>query len=417
MKSLRFFMLCVVAGVITAAAVLPGARRAAIAQGSRAPNDASFTYSFPVLVEGLDDPIFLTHAKDDRLFVAERRGVIRIIKDGALLPAPFLDINDLVNSENYVEEGLLGLAFEPNYSTTKRFYVYYTNGAGNQVIARYTADGDTANESSAQVVMTIAHPGNQNHNGGWIGFGPDNYLYVGVGDGGGGGDPFCAGEDPSDLRGKILRINVIGQNTYQSPADNLFGVTQVTQRPEVWAVGLRNPWRMSFDRETGDIWIGDVGQNLYEEVSYLAAGAAAGSNFGWSRFEGKQAFSSGCANQSGKTAIQPVFDYGHNGSGGSSVTGGYVYRGSQFPGLRGFYFFGDIGSQRLWATYRNASNAFQTVVISNNSGTAPSSFGEDVNGELYIVNFNQGKIHRLTVNDTLQVPLTNKLFVPLIRKR
>jgi glucose/arabinose dehydrogenase len=406
--------------MISAGAMLPGARNSAFAQGVRAPNDPSLSYSFPLLVEGLDEPIFVTHAKDDRLFIAERRGVIRIFKDGALVGTPFLDISDVVYSEGYVEEGLLGLAFEPDYATTNRFYVYYTNSAGNQVLARYSANGDVADKSSARPVLTIPHPGNSNHNGGWIAFGPDSNLYVSVGDGGGGGDPFCAGEDPSDLRGKMLRLNVIGQTTYQSPASNIFSGSQVTQKPEVWAVGLRNAWRNSFDRETGDLWIGDVGQNLYEEISFLAAGAASGANFGWSRFEGKQAFSSGCPNLSGKTAIAPVFDYGHNSNGGSSVTGGYVYRGSKFPGLRGYYFFGDIGSQRLWATYRNGSNAFQTVVIANNSGTNPSSFGEDQNGELYIVNFGGGKIHKLEVVDTQQIPfdqLTQKVFIPSIRKR
>ncbi len=393
----------------------------AVAQSGRAPNDASFTYSFPTLVSGLNNPIFLTHANDDRLFVAERGGVIKIIRNGAVSPTPFLNISARVLSENYVEEGLLGLAFEPDFATTSRFYVYYTNSAGNQVLSRFTANGDVADPNSETIILPVSHPGNQNHNGGWIAFGPGSFLYVAIGDGGGGGDPDCTGEDPSQLRGKILRIKVIGEATYTSPPENLFGVTAVTQRPEVWAIGLRNPWRNSFDRDTGDLWIGDVGQGALEEISLMPAGTAAGANFGWSRYEGASTYSSGCTNKSGKVALGPVFDYPHAPTGGSSVTGGYVYRGTQTPGAQGFYYFADYSSRRMWATYRDTATTRKTVVVSNNIGVSPSSFGEGPDGELYVVDFG-GSIRRLQIADnsvqpTPSGPLDKKVLLPAIVKK
>jgi glucose/arabinose dehydrogenase len=181
---------------------------------------------------------------------------------------------------------------------------------------------------------------------------------------------------------------------------------------------LRNPWRSSFDRETGDLWIADVGQNAWEEVNHLPANSAAGANFGWSRFEGKQAFSSRCANNTGQTARPPVFDYSHDANGGTSVTGGYVYRGSAHPAIRGAYFFADIGSRRMWATYRDTATTFKTVVIKNDIGFGPSSFGEDQSGELYLCDFNGGAINRLNVQDSLPtIPLPNKTYLPAVRKR
>ncbi len=373
-----------------------------------APNDARLAHRFAVLASGFASPVFVTHARDERLFVVEQGGLIKIIKNGRVLAQPFLDISTI--SQCCTEEGLLGLAFEPEYATTRRFYVYYTDNNGDQVIARYLSDGaDDADEQSAVIVLTIPHPNNGNHNGGWIGFGPDGLLYAGVGDGGGGGDPDCTGEDPAELRGKILRLDVVGQATYTSPPSNIFMPSPSQQRPEVFAAGLRNPWRNSFDRTTGDLWIGDVGQGAWEEIDRLPAGSAAGANFGWSRFEGTHAYSNNCSNRTGKTETAPIFDYPHGSAGGNSVTGGYVYRGSRFPEIAGNYYFADFSTRRLWATFRSApSSPYQTVVVANDLGFTPSSFGEDTNGELLVVDYD-GAVRRLIVlNRATLLPFTRK---------
>lgn len=386
--------------------------QAGIGGGTLAPNDPQLRYAFPVIAAGFTQPVFVTHAGDARLFVVEQGGVIKIIKNGQTLTAPFLDITTRVRC--CTEEGLLGLAFEPGYASTRRFYVYYTNNDGDQVIARYASNGgDSADPASEQILMTIPHPSNSNHNGGWLGFGPDQLLYASVGDGGGGGDPDCTGEDPLDWRGKILRIDVIGKPGYTSPVSNTFMPTAQDQLPEIWAVGLRNAWRNSFDRQTGELWIGDVGQNNREEVNVLAAGA--GANFGWSRFEGTATYSNSCTNRTGLTERGPVFDYGHNGAGGSSVTGGYVYRGVQFPSLRGNYYVADFISQRLWSIYKpTPSAAHTTTEVMAAVGFNPSSFGEDVNGELYVVDYG-GSVRRLFVwGDPLATYYP--AFLPILRR-
>lgn len=379
-----------------------------------APNAPQLRYTFPVVATGFTQPVFVTHAGDARLFVLEQPGVIKIIKNGQVLAAPFLDISARVRC--CTEEGLLGLAFEPDYASTRRFYVYYTNSNGDQIIARYLSNGgDSANPNSERILMTIPHPNNGNHNGGWLGFGPDNLLYASIGDGGGGGDPDCTGEDPLDWRGKILRIDVIGKTSYTSPPNNIFMPTAQDQLPEIWAVGLRNAWRNSFDRESGELWLGDVGEGNREEVNVLAAGASAGANFGWSRFEGTAQFGDRCSNRSGQTERSPVFDYGHNGAGGSSVTGGYVYRGAQFPSIRGSYYVADFASQRMWSIYKpSPSAAFTAVKILDSIGFSPSSFGEDANGELYLVDYG-GSVRRLFVwGDPLATYAA--VFLPILRR-
>jgi hypothetical protein len=242
-------------------------------------------------------------------------------------------------------------------------------------------------------LITIPHNLQTNHNGGWLGFGKDGFLYAGVGDGGGGGDPYCNAQTVGARLGKMLRMNVVGQTSYTSPTTNTFAAGQAA---EVWAIGLRNPWRSSFDRLTGDLYIGDVGQGAREEVNYLPANTAAGTNHGWPQREGNIAYSSGCAN-SGIVQSNPFFDYGH--SLGQSVTGGYVYRGSNYPWLNGFYFFGDFSAGRMWASWHTTPGVFSTVVVKDSTGVNISSFGEDVNGELYVVGYG-GTIYRLT--STLQ---------------
>ncbi len=397
-------------GMVTASQPAAQARDSiALRAPALAPNDARLAHRFAIVASGFASPVFVTHAKDDRLFVVEQGGLIKIIKNGRVLTQPFLDISAI--SQCCTEEGLLGLAFEPDYATTRRFYVYYTDNNGDQVIARYLSDGaDDADEQSAVIVLTIPHPNNGNHNGGWIGFGPDNLLYAGVGDGGGGGDPDCAGENPAELRGKILRLDVVGQATYASPPSNIFMPSASQQRPEVFAAGLRNPWRNSFDRVNGDLWIADVGQSEWEEVNRLPSGSAAGANFGWSRFEGTHAYSNNCSNRTGKTETLPIYDYPHGSAGGNSVTGGYVYRGSRYPEIAGNYYFADFSTRRLWASYRPAqSSPYQTVVVTNDIGFTPSSFGEDANGELLAVDY-EGSVRRLIV-------LNRSTWLPLTRKR
>jgi glucose/arabinose dehydrogenase len=333
---------------------------------------------------GFTQPLFVTHAGDDRLFVVEQPGVIKIIKNGAVLPTPFLNISAQV--ECCGEQGLLGLAFEPNYATTGRFYVYHTvrrNGFTDNLIARYTVSSnpDVANPASRVEVLYIPHhvgsEDNDNHNGGWIGFGPDGFLYAGSGDGGGGGDPFCAAQNPNSLLGKILRINVAGQMTYTLPAG---------QSNPVLHIGLRNPWRASFDRLTGELFIADVGQGAREEISIAPAGAPATVNFGWPQREGAIAYPTSCP-ASPISRTEPIIDYGRGV--GSSITGGHVYRGTAFPLWNGVYFFGDYGSGRVFAATRGAGASFTYAEVLNARFNI-SSFGEDKNGELYVVSYAGG---------------------------
>jgi glucose/arabinose dehydrogenase len=371
------------------------------------PNDPSITYSFePIISSGLTRPIFVTHANDDRLFIMEQGGLIKIWQGGALLPTAFLSLTNIVKTNNsgYSEEGLLGLAFEPNYASTGRFYVYYTNSDGDQNIARYTVSSGNPNVAdplSATILMTIAHPSQGNHNGGWMDFGPDSYLYVAVGDGGGGSDPFCAALNTNDRRGKILRLDVVGQATYTTPATNIFTATQL---PEVWAIGLRNPWRNSFDRQTGDLYVGDVGQGSWEEVTFIPASSASGVNFGWSKREGRNSFSNACPS-SNIAATEPFTDYAHNPNGGYSVTGGYVYRGANYPWLSGNYFFGDYSTGNLWAAWQpGAAGAFSTTKITT-LGFNLSSFGEDSSGEVYLADY-AGHVLRLTSEQAPTITVT-----------
>jgi glucose/arabinose dehydrogenase len=242
-------------------------------------------------------------------------------------------------------------------------------------------------------------------------------LYAGVGDGGGGGDPFCAAQDPNDWRGKILRLNVAGQVTYTIPSGNVF---TTTQKPEVWAIGLRNPWRSSFDRQTGDLYIGDVGQGAREEINFVPAGSNAGLNFGWSQFEGNIAYSDGSSNAgpfdcppSGIAPTTPIADYGRTL--GSAVTGGYVYRGSSYPWLNGVYFYADFGFGNLWAAWKPSPNAPFATAFLQGTGRNISSFGEDVNGELYIASYSDGTIYKLTSTQTI-ANLRPQVYTPLIMK-
>jgi glucose/arabinose dehydrogenase len=302
-----------------------------------------------------------------RLFILEKYGAIRIFKDGLLSPQPFLNIDDRVDDGSN-EMGLLGLAFHPNFEQNGYFYVNYTGDGGHTRISRFTASGDVADPNSEQVLMVIDQPF-PNHNGGAVAFGPDGYLYLGLGDGGAAGDPFKNGQDTSSLLGKILRIDVNNGDPYSIPADNPFG-------NEVWAYGLRNPWRISFDRVTGDLWIGDVGQNQYEEIDYLPSGSPGGANFGWSIMEASYGYD-GVA-QPG--LLLPAAEYSHDF--GCSVTGGYVYRGSM-PEWNGIYLYGDYCSGTVWGLIL-VDGQWQSQVVFE-ADLRITSFGEDESGELYLV--------------------------------
>ena len=335
-------------------------------------------YEWKPLMEGLDRPVDLQSAQDGtgRLFIIEKYGAIRIFKDGQLSPQPFLNIDDRVNDDSN-EMGLLGLAFHPNFEQNGYFYVNYTGDGGNTRISRFTANGDVADPNSEQVLMVIDQPF-PNHNGGAVAFGPDGYLYLGLGDGGAAGDPFKNGQNTETLLGKLLRIDVNNGDPYSIPVDNPFG-------NEVWAYGLRNPWRISFDRATGDLWIGDVGQNQYEEIDYLPAGSPGGANFGWSVMEGLHGYDG----EAQPGLLLPVVEYSHEI--GCSVTGGYVYRGSM-PEWNGVYLYGDYCSGSVSGLIL-VDGQWQSRVLFEAVATI-TSFGQDEAGELYFTSDN-GSIYIL----------------------
>src|SRR5881628_2568281 len=294
----------------------------------------------PVLVaSGLRNPVTIAHAADGsgRLFVVEQAGRIRILRGGQPLARPFLDISGRVNCCG--ERGMLGLAFPPGFADKQRFYVYYTAAKGNLIISRFqvSPDPDLADASSETVILDIDHHEYENHNGGNLAFGPnDGYLYIGTGDGGGGGDSLLSGQNPAKLLGKLLRIDVeSGVSPYSVPETNPF-VGKDNVRPEIWAYGLRNPWRFSFDRSTGDLFIGDVGQDTWEEVNFQQASSPGGENYGWNQMEGNHCFVQKC---SGEGLTMPIAEHSHEE--GCTVIGGYVYRGTRFPGMQGFYIYGD----------------------------------------------------------------------------
>ena len=346
------------------------------------------------VVTGLSFPLYLTAPPSDsnRLFIVEKVGTIQIIKNGTLLGTPFLDISSLVSTGS--EQGLLGLAFDPNYAVNGRFYISYTDTAGDSQIVRYLVSGnpDVAQTTPDRVLLTVDQPFD-NHNGGDILFGPDGYLYIGLGDGGSGGDPLGNGQDLTDLLGSLLRIDVSQNGDYVIPSDNPF-VNQAPARPELWNYGLRNPWRFSFDHQTGDLYIADVGQGAHEEVnvSPAAQGSGKGLNYGWNIMEGLFCFNPAAnCNSSGLTL--PVLDYHH--SNGCSITGGYVYRGSAIPGIRGTYFYSDYCSGWVRSfVYQNGQAAQQTDWVSLRPGGNVTSFGEDTQGELYILTA-QGGVYRI----------------------
>ena len=338
---------------------------------------------------GFDHPTTIAHAgdKSNRLFILEQKGVIRVLRDGAVSGAPFLDITKLVRSRGS-EQGLLGIAFAPDFAASRAFYVNYTNKTlvGNTVIARFTAtaDRERADPASRQQLMSIVQPF-PNHNGGQLAFGPDGYLYIGTGDGGSADDPFGNGQKKKSLLGKILRISVqpSGNSPYSIPGKNPFG-------NEIWAYGMRNPWRFSFDRATGDLYIADVGQNEVEEIDFMPAGKGSGANYGWDLMEGSSCFEDkDCKKR--RDLVLPVAEYRH-GKGDCSVTGGYVYRG-KIQALQGIYLYADFCSGRIWGLRKGASG-WETQLLKD-TDYAISTFGEDESGELYLADYTSGSIFRI----------------------
>ncbi len=367
-----FILLIVLLALMTGAAYL--ASRSFLLR----PADTSSDYQFAEIASGLARPVYLTHAGDVRLFVVEQGGLIRIIEKGAVLDEPFLDVSALLNTQG-LERGLLGMAFHPDYAENGWFFINYTAaGSGANTVARYSRlDANQADPASAEIILSVDDP-YPNHNAGQLAFGPDGYLYVGLGDGGSGGDPHGNGQNRSVLLGKMLRLDVDGDLPYEIPDDNPF-VGDGRFRPEIWAWGLRNPWRYSFDRLTGDLYIADVGQYLWEEINMQPADSPGGENYGWSVYEGTHSFSGESAPPD---MVTPIAEYSH--SDGCSVTGGYVYRGAALPELRGTYFYGDWCSGVAWTARRDESGVWQTRVFMN-TGRQISSFGEDAAGELYLL--------------------------------
>lgn len=361
--------------------------------------------SFTSMVTGLTNPVdIVPEPGSSRLFVVEQGGTVRIVNGTTLISTPFLDITSLLSLGG--ERGLLSMAFHPNYTSNGYFFVYYTNTSGAITIARYSAaSANDADESSGVVLLTIAHSANANHNGGKLNFGPDGTLFFATGDGGSSDDPANNAQTGTSLLGKMIRLNVDNFATppyYTIPADNPFtGASPI--RDEIWALGLRNPWRWSFDRLNWDVWIADVGQNDYEEVNATTLVNSFGANYGWRCREGLHANPniSSCA-PTGGTVVDPLFEYTHNNTtGGFSITGGYIYHGSAWPALANHYICADYVSGNMFLrNVVNGQTTRQSAVINN-----ISAFGEDNNGELYAVSRSGGALYSIGVSAVLPVNL------------
>jgi glucose/arabinose dehydrogenase len=371
---------------------------AASACGSQFENETPRLPEGPVPValqqvaSGLAFPVYLTAPTGDpRLFVVEKGGAIRIVENGALLPTPFLDLSGRVSIGN--EQGLLGLAFDPEYATSGRLVVHYTDTAGDSRVStfRVSADRNQADPATELAILGVDQPF-PNHNGGQVLFGPDGYLYVTLGDGGSSGDPGGTGQSLADLLGSILRIEPLDDGAYAVPPDNPF-VGVAGARPEIWSYGLRNPWRMDFDPATGDLYVADVGERRWEEVSVspAAAGAGRGANFGWRVMEGPECFAEPSCDPSELEPPVVAYDHGE----GCSVTGGFVYRGSAIPALQGHYFYSDFcaGWVRSFRLEGGAAvDQFEWPTLAP-GGSVPG-FGRDAAGELYLLTA-EGGVYRI----------------------
>lgn len=373
----------------------PSLLLATLCVGILTPNSFAQKVRTTLVTGGLSSPLYVTSPPNDhdRLFIVEQNtGRIRIFANGSILGTPFLDVGSISSSGG--ERGLLGLAFHQDYDNNGYFYINYTDNGGDTVVARYTvsANPDVADAASAMTVITATQPFS-NHNGGHLAFSPiDGYLYIGLGDGGSGGDPGDRAQNGFNFKGKMLRIDVDSASPYAVPNDNPF-VNNGSFRDEIWAYGLRNPWRYSFDRESGDLWIADVGQDVIEEISYQPASSAGGENYGWRLMEGSNCFNPP-VNCNNGTLVLPIQEYTHGGNPfRCSITGGYVYRGSAIPGAQGTYFYADFCSNQVWSMrFENGvvlDDVERTAEISGGVNNI-SSFGEDAAGEMYIVDGSSG---------------------------
>lgn len=357
------------------------------------------------IANGFSGPVGIVNAEDERLFIVERAGRIKIIDEtGTTLSTSFLDISSQVNN-NPNERGLLGLAFHPDYENNGYFYVNYTRSDGDTRISRFSVDPSDENialPGSEMILLEIDQPF-WNHNGGDLKFGPDGYLYTGMGDGGDGGDPGDRAQNTQNLLGKMLRIDVDNGSPYGIPDDNPF-INDNNTLDEIWAIGMRNPWRFSFDRLTGDMWIGDVGQGVWEEINFEPANSGGGFNYGWRCYEGNATYNtSGCAGASAYEA--PIHDYSHNGFTHCSVTGGFVYRGCDNPDLYGHYIYADYCSGQFWSIVSDGAGGWNNQQAGNFSGYDISTFGEDANGELYAARFYQGRIYKVNSANTFIIEI------------
>ncbi|KOS07270.1 cadherin [Flavobacterium akiainvivens] len=360
------------------------------------------TIALQSFATGFTNPVEITNAGDGRLFVVQQGGQIKILnEDGSVNSTNFLDISTLITEGG--EQGLLGLAFAPDYETSGHFYVYYNNTDGDTVVARYSRSStneDVADAASAEIVLTMDQP-QTNHNGGCIRFGQDGYLYIAKGDGGGGGDQDNNAQNVNSLLGKLLRIDVTGTDTYTIPEDNPF--VGVDGEDEIWATGLRNPWKFSFNRLNGDLWIADVGQEEIEEINKVAPDAA-GINYGWRCFEGSEVYNSdGCSLVEMYTP--PFAEYTHNESDGCSITGGYVYTGDTYTALQGKYVFADYCNDKIGIVATDG-----TISWSAEFSGSLATFGEDIDGELYVAGKNNGTVYKITDSTAGLENVTNAVF-------
>lgn len=371
-----------------------------LAAGCGGSNDPAPTQSLTLqpFVSGLNSPLGLEQPNDgtNRLFVVEQGGTIRIIQNGSVLPAAFLDITSKVTTGG--EMGLLGVTFHPSFSSNGKLYVNYVRTVSGQiqsVIAEYTASPANANQvnvATERILLTVNQVGNfNNHKAGQLAFGPDGFLYFGLGDGGSGGDPFGHGQDTTTLLGKLMRIDVNSTDPglqYHIPPDNPF--VAGGGQAEIWAFGFRNPWRFSFDRSGGRLFLADVGQDSFEEIDIVTKG----NNYGWNIMEGLHCFNppSGC-NMTGLTL--PITEYSH--SEGNAVIGGFVYRGSAVPAVKGLYVFGDLSTGKIWTLQETSPNMFTRTLVTT-TGKTISSFGQDQAGELYLVDYGGGNVFRIVAH-------------------